>query len=521
MLNLSKTLKVILILPLLLGTVSAPIATIPANQTHTSLGMVQLAEERPSQQLEIIVQKADNTSLAEEQVVQLGGKIIKDLPMINAFSAEITAGGAVQLANLPLIRWISLDAPLVKTNCEDCIDTTNLASYYVQAIGADTLWNQTPSLQGQGITVAVIDSGIDDGHQDLADSNGMTRVIANVNLSSATNNLRDKYGHGTHIAGIIGGNGYHSDGKYIGVAPKVGLISVKVCDDQGEATTSDLVDGLQWILENKDNHNIRVVNLSLNSTIAESYHTSPLDAALEILWFNGIVVVVSAGNSGTDIGNSVLFPPANDPFIITVGAMDDQSTPSTVDDLLASYSAYGITTDGFSKPDIVAPGTNIISLLPNPKGELWKEHRENLIKDTGPVAHYFRMSGTSMASAVTTGAVALLLQDEPNLNPDQVKFRLMSTAHEFGAGSGAGYLDVYEAVTTDSSQSANLGTTISQLLWTGTDPLTYGSVNWGSVNWGSVNWGSVNWGTVNWGAVNWGAVNWGATVWGSDYWPDQ
>ena len=516
MLNLSKSIKIILILPLLLGTVSAPFASTSSNQTHNSTGLVELAEERPSQQLEVIVQKVGISQQAESYVVQLGGTVIKDLPMINAFSAEITAEGAIQLANLPFVRWISVDAPMVKTNCEDCIDTANLGSYYVQAIGADLLWNQTPYLQGQGIAVAVIDSGINDGHQDLADSNGMTRVIADVNLSSITNNQKDKYGHGTHIAGIIGGNGYHSDGKYTGVAPKVNLINVKVCDDQGEATTSDVVDGLQWVLENKDIYNIRLVNLSLNSTMAESYHTSPLDAALEILWFNGIVVVVSAGNSGIDMGNGVLFPPANDPFIITVGAIDDQGTPPTMDDMLASYSAYGITTDGFSKPDIVAPGTNIISLLPNPKGELWKEHRENLVKDTDPVAHYFRMSGTSMASAVTAGAVALLLQDEPNLNPDQVKFRLISTAHEFGAGSGAGYLDVYDAVTSDSSQSANLGTTISQLLWTGTDPLTYGSVNWGSVNWGSVNWGSVNWGTVNWGAVNWGA-----TIWGSDYWPDQ
>lgn len=516
MLNLSKSLKIILILPLLLGTVSAPFGSTPSNPTRTSTGLVQLAEERPSQQLEVIVQKVGISQQAESHVVQLGGTVIKDLPMINAFSAEITAAGAIQLANLPFVRWISVDAPMVKTNCEDCIDTANLGSFYVQAIGADLLWNQTPYLQGQGMTVAVIDSGINDGHQDLADSNGTTRVIANVNLSSITNNQKDKYGHGTHIAGIIGGNGYHSDGKYTGVAPKVNLINVKVCDDQGEATTSDVVDGLQWVLENKDIYNIRLVNLSMNSTMAESYHTSPLDAALEILWFNGIVVVVSAGNSGIDMGNGVLFPPANDPFIITVGAIDDQGTSSTVDDMLASYSAYGITTDGISKPDIVAPGTDIISLLPNPKGELWKEHRENLVKDTDPVAHYFRMSGTSMASAVTAGAVALLLQDEPNLNPDQVKYRLMSTAHEFGAGSGAGYLDVYDAVTSDSSQSANLGTIISQLLWTGTDPLTYGSVNWGSVNWGSVNWGS-----VNWGAVNWGAVNWGATVWGSDYWPDQ
>jgi len=508
MVKLSTPFQIILILPLMLGMLGASTTAAQPAQARTLLWLVQLAEERPAQPVAVIVQKADTSDRAEAQVVQLGGKVVKDLPIINAFSAEIPARGAIQLANLPFVRWVSADAPLAETNCEDCLDTTNLASYYVEAIGADLLWNQEPTLQGQGMTVAVIDSGINPGHQDLADSNGISRVTVRVKFNSNTNNEQDKYGHGTHIAGIIGGNGYHSDGKYIGVAPKINLISVKVCDDEGKATTSDVVNGLQWVLENKDKYNIQVVNFSMNSTVAESYHTSPLDAALEILWFNGIVVVVSAGNTDLEAGNGMLFPPANDPFVITVGAVDDRGSASTDDDLMAFYSAYGITMDGLSKPDIVAPGTNLISLLPNPKGELWKEHRDNLVKDAGPVKHYFRMSGTSMASAVTSGAVALLLQDEPNLTPDQVKYRLMSTAREFGTGSGAGYLDTYAAVIADTSETANTGTTISQLLWTNSDPPTSGSVNWGSVNWGSVNWSSVNWGSVNWGSVNWGSDYW-------------
>lgn len=483
--------------------------------------LMQVVEENPAQSLKIIVQKTDSSQLAEAQVAKLGGQVIRDLPIINAFSAEITAIDAIQLANLPSIHGVSLDAPIVKTTCQDCIDTTYLASSYVEAIGADLLWNQAPTLQGQGITVAVIDSGINVGHEDLADSNGDTRVTVNLNFSSTASNDLDKYGHGTHIAGIIGGNGYHSDGKYIGVAPKVNLINVKVCDDHGEATTSDVVNGLQWIYENKDRYNIRVVNLSLNSAVAESYHSSPLDAALEILWFNRIVVVVSAGNIDTETGNEVLYPPANDPFIITVGAVDDQGTASREDDMIASYSNYGVTSDGISKPEIVAPGTNLVSLLPNPKGELWREHRENVVDDTGPVAHYFRMSGTSLSSAVTSGAIALLLQHEPELTPDQVKYRLMTTAEEFGPESGSGYLNIYAAVAANTTQSANTGTTISQLLWPDSNPLTPGSVNWGSVNWGSVNWGSVNWGTVNWGMVNWGAVNWSSVAWGSDYWEDK
>jgi serine protease AprX len=115
------------------------------------------------------------------------------------------------------------------------------------------------------------------------------------------------------LPGTIGGNGYLSEGRYPGVAPQVNLVDVKVMDDLGIGTTSDVIAGLQWIYENKDVYNIRIVNLSLNSTVAESYHVSPLDAALEVLWFNGMVVVVSAGNNGT-YASGVVFPPANDPF---------------------------------------------------------------------------------------------------------------------------------------------------------------------------------------------------------------
>ena len=124
-----------------------------------------------------------------------------------------------------------------------------------------------------------------------------------------------------------------------------------------------LLQGLQWVLDNKAAYNIRVVNLSLNSSVAESYHTSPLDAAVEILWFNKIVVVASAGNQGS----GAIYPPANDPFVITVGATDDKGTSRLSDDVMATFSAYGTTSDGFKKPDLVAPGTNIIARLVEPE----------------------------------------------------------------------------------------------------------------------------------------------------------
>jgi serine protease AprX len=141
---------------------------------------------------------------------------------------------------------------------------------------------------------------------------------------------------------------------------------------------------------------------------------------------------------------------------------------------------------------------------------------------------YFRISGTSASAAVTSGAAALLLQDEPNLTPDQVKYRLISTAVKGDrwpgydpVKAGAGYLDIYAAVHATTTEAANTQQPISQQLWTEEDWANYGSVNWGTVNWGTVNWGTVNWGTVNWGTVNWGTVNWGAVNYSSDNWNEQ
>jgi len=381
-----------------------------------------------------------------------------------------------------------------KPSCPECIDADNLASTFVRAIKADTLWNTAPYLQGQDVTVAVVDSGIAQ-HNDLADAKGKTRVEKHVQINPI-GRTADFYGHGTHIAGAIGGNGAQSAGAYVGVAPKVRLIDVKVMNDLGMGSVSDVVAGLQWIYDNRQTYNIRVANLSLNSVVAESYHTSPLNAAVEILWFTGIVVVVSAGNNGLS-NSGVVYPPANDPFVITVGALDDKQSVAISDDVLASFSAYGTTVDGFAKPDLVAPGKDIISLLSSGDSNLAIAHPTHILSGEAG-KYYFRMSGTSMATAVTTGAVALLLQDEPGLTPDQVKYRLRYTANRNWPGynsrqMGAGALDIAAATAGTTTESDNTGIVASQLLWSGLTPVTWGSVSWNSVSWNSVSWNSDHW----------------------------
>ena len=483
--------------------------TAPAGPVRAQPALLAEAQAHPEAETHVIVQKASVDARAEALVTSLGGQVTKDLDIISAFAADLPGRAVMTLATDPLVRWVSLDAPLFRSACHGCVSAANLQSVYPQAIGATRLWPDAPDGQpGLGVAVAVVDSGVN-SQPDLNMWTGRTRIVAGVRFDNgAAPTVNDNNGHGSHVAGIIGGDGDSSDGAYIGLAPSVNLVNVKVSAEDGSASASSVVSGLQWILNNKGRYNIRVVNLSLNSATAQPYDVDPIDAACEILWFNGIVVVAAAGNNA----GSALTAPANDPFVITVGATDDHGTPGLADDTIAPFSASGPLNAGGAKPDLVAPGTNIVSVMGLWGGTLPTQHPANIVNQS-----YFRMSGTSMAAPMVAGAVALLLQREPGLNPDQVKYRLKASAvHDTqrwpgydAARAGAGYLDIYAAVHSGAMQSANTGIAASSLLWTGSSPVAWNSVNWGSVNWGSVNWGSVNWGSVNWGSVNWGSDYWG------------
>jgi serine protease AprX len=401
---------------------------------------------------------------------------------------------------------------------------------YLDTLNVRPLWNM--GLKGTGVYVAIIDSGMapDWDFQRLAGEPGNTssRLHTQKSFNDNTNLAYDTNGHGTHVAGIVGGSGQKSNGLYKGIAPNVGFLSLKVSDDNGMAYESDVVEAMQWVYDNNNNlgtpsaltpYRIRVVNLSLNSTVEQSYHTSPLSAAAEILWFNGVVVIASAGNMTAESGyNTINAAPANDPFIITVGASDEYGTPNRGDDRVASFSAYGMTMDGFSKPDIIAPGRNIISTL-SPKSWWRNNHNDRFVDGL-----YFRASGTSMAAPMVTGAVALLLQDEPNLTPDQVKYRLLQTGSTIQGHPGDPrsypYLDVYAAVTGTTTGSSNQGIMPSLMLASGPDAIDFTSVGWNSVGWNSVGWNSVGWNSVGWNSVGWNSVGWNSVGWNSVSWND-
>jgi serine protease AprX len=491
-LEISKFTQLLVVFILLTSLLTPTVAAPRAAALHPQL--IQLAEESPEQVVRLIVQKTDTTQNAEEYAERLGGQLIADLSIIHAFSVEMTAAGAEQLSKSGFVRWISLDGmvesagkPPPKDGDTDLTENTFLDTMDVRAV-----WEM--GIDGSGVGVAIIDSGVNK-ETDLKNN-----IVYQSSYNANATSVNDFYGHGTHVAGIIAMNGASSGGFYSGIAPGAQLISLKVNDETGMAYESDVVAAMQWVYENKEAYNIRVVNLSVNSTVVSSYHASPLDAAAEILWFNGVVVVAAAGNywSDTDF-NPVLAAPANDPFLITVGATDEKGTSRNKDDVVANYSAFGTTVDGIFKPDIYAPGTNIVSVLA--KQSEWEIIAPERIEGED----YFRLSGTSMATPMVTGAVALLLQAEPNLTPDQVKFRLRESGIWV---SNSKCLNVLNLVTSDSTESANIGVEASQLLWTGSEPIVWGSVAWNSVAWNSVAWNSVAWNSVAWNSVAWNSVAW-------------
>src|SRR3954471_12805284 len=236
----------------------------------------------------------------------------------------------------------------------------------------------------------------------------------------------DVYEHGTHVAGLVAGNGrvLPTDdplySRYIGTAPKADLVSIKASDDHGRSSLIDVIAGLQFAVDHARDYDIRVVNLSLTSMQSLSYRVDPLDAAVEAAWFHGLVVVAAAGNRGAD-ADAVSYAPGNDPYAITVGAVDDRGTKDTLDDTLAPWSSRGVTQDGFTKPDLVAPGAHIVA--PLAPGSDFASACPACLVD----GRYFKLSGTSMAAPIVAGIAADLLSAHPAWKPEDVKGALLQT----------------------------------------------------------------------------------------------
>ena len=443
------------------------------NQNHSGAATGGTPHVIPSAARVIVTFSGDLSSAEHLRLTQLGCDVYRNLDFIHSAALSLPKSNLAKLSALPFVKNVSADSAVTK-----CDSFTMEASEDNQAYAANN------NLTGKGVTVAVIDSGMISGSPELqgviASPYSNTRILANVSMITNSDS-NDQCGHGTHVAGIIGGNGFNSTGTqythtYTGIARACNFVNVRVLNSSGAGVASNVISALQWCVKYKSTYNIRVINMSLGMPVTQSYKTDPLCQAAEAAWKAGIVVVCAAGNDGrlnatagstsdnygygTNYGT--IHSPGNDPYVITVGATK-QMDSSRADDLIASYSSRGPTLgDCIAKPDIVTAGNKVISVLAqgtyiyNQYGSTNGVPMSAYHSGSNSTSswNYFTLSGTSMAAPVVAGAAALLIQQNSSLTPDTVKARLMMTADDMTLANGqadicsygAGYLNIPAAL---------------------------------------------------------------------------
>jgi serine protease AprX len=497
-----------LLLPLAAGAKDGS----PGNhgQTFVTPGLLDKAAQNPGQKLHVIVQSSSGTSDATDKIVGLGAGVRKRLDVIGAVAIDITAGKLAALAKQPGLT-ITPDSSVRLSG------TVSSDQMWPYESGVAKLWGTATSPAPQAPTIAIVDSGIEANRADFG--NG-SRVVGNVTLTGSTANTPgDGRGHGTFVAGIAAGSADH----YAGAAPNAGILSIDVMDDTGTARTSDVIAACGFILANKGKYNIRVANFSLHSAAFNHFYNDPLDVAVEKLWFNGIFVVAAAGNYGSAAGPSgVMHAPGNDPFVMTVGAVDIGNKVAVGDDRNASWSAYGYTEDGFAKPELGAPGRFMIG--PVPQGSTLVAQKPGNVVAPG----YIQLSGTSFAAPVVAGVAAQLIARHPDWTPDQVKGALMMSAKpvpQAQPGSvGVGQLNAGKAGDLKGTPpSPNLA--LNRFLVSSSGGLSFGAASWaemvaGNASWADASWADASWADASWSAASWADASWADASWADASWAD-
>ncbi len=375
-----------------------------------------------------------------------GGQAGRKLGIIKARAGCMPNGLLKRLADNPNVKMVHLDR-----------EVTGEIARTTATVGARNVHFQY-GYTGKGIGVAVIDSGITPWHDDLTIANKQgQRVTKFVDFVNARTTKYDDWGHGTHVAGIIAGNGYDSLGTRTAIAPEANIIALKALDYEGKGKISYIIAALDWAIANRQAYNIRVINMSLGAGVFESYNTDPLTLAAKRAVDAGIVVVAAAGNMGKAKDGKpqygAISAPGNAPWVLTVGASSSMGTTDRRDDTMASYSSRGPTMVDFgAKPDLVAPGSGTVSLT-DPSSLFYTTKVSYLVQGLRLGLNYkpyLTLSGTSMATPVVAGSVALMLEANPNLTPNLVKAILQFTAQVYNGydylTQGAGFLNTLGAV---------------------------------------------------------------------------
>src|SRR4051812_374140 len=521
----------------------------------------------------VIVQELPNSGdRPEKAVAALGGTVTGSFEVINGFKASVPGDRLAALRATPGVQAVTEDASLTLSSTE--VDDQAGLNGSLQRVthemtGASTMCDA--GYTGAGVDVALIDSGVVPV-QGLAG-----KVVMGPDLSfeafQCTSAGCDKspaygldtFGHGTHLAGIIAGKDgsgtvtSQTTGEFNGMAPGSRLVSIKVADTQGRTDVSQAISAIDWVIKNrkKNGLNIRVLNMSFGTDGVQAYQLDPLAYAAEQAWLKGIVVVVAAGNEGH--GSAKLDNPAYDPYVIAVGGSDGRGTATTDDDVVADWSATG---DGVRNPDVVAPGQSVVSLRV-PNGQL-----DAAYPGARTGERFFRGSGTSQAAAVVSGGAALLLQQRPNLKPDQVKALLTGSARQLPAADavaqGNGLIDLAAAKaapTPSGSQTWERSTgsgslekargshhlakdgaeLVGEVDWTGgkwnpgqvakalkedssllgtltTDGLSWNGLSWNGLSWNGLSWNGLSWNGLSWNGLSWNGLSWNGLSWNGLSW---
>jgi serine protease AprX len=486
------------------GNSVKPGAVVPA-------GLLAQATANPAQKFDVLVQgnKGVSGSTVGQDVTTSGGQLKRRFLTVAGVDALITGKTLLQLAKNPHVLAIT---PNSKTNLSGYQDATMWQQTTDMSVLQNSFDPNTGAITGpapQAPAIAIVDSGVQ------ARSDFGSRLVASVNMCSLcpVTATGDDEGHGTMVAGIAAGSG----SPYPGGAQNAPIVSIRTANAQGESLESDVVAACDWIDQHAKQYNIRVANFSLAGADLTSIRVDPLDKAVERLWLDGIVVVAAAGNWGTGTGAVPMsYAPGNDPFVITVGATDQHSTSDPSDDDVPSWSAYGTTMDGFSKPDVSAPGRYMIA--PVPMGSTIP----NTVPDRVVSSGYMWMSGTSFATPVVSAEAAQLLARHPDWTPDMVKGAIMLSANYLpnvsNFSDGVGEVDGGVATSIDSPPNPNEG--LYQFV--SKDPLsglpTFDAASWSNYVASGASWAQASWGEASWGEASWNQASWAEASWNQASW---
>jgi len=504
----------------------------------------------------VIVQLTDRSFMPRVTgtIARFGGRVDRRLPLIDGFSATVPAAVVPVLSRTAGVRAVTPNAPISllshdaegddhgheghgpgdREEAGDPADSSSAPNGFVSMAaaidGVGAAGYLADGVTGRGVDVALVDSGV----SLVSGLDAPGRVIDGPDFTWEANDPqlahRDLFGHGTHMAGIIAGADQRRANEFSGVAPDARLINIKVADAFGRTDVSQVIVGISWAITHRDDDgmHIRVLNLSFGTDGGADPGLDPLDQAVEQAWYHGLTVVVAAGNRGASAGH--LSNPARDPLVLAVGAADSVGNRMPDDDIAVDFSSHG---DGSRNPDIVAPGRSIVSLR-SPGSYIDDTHVSARVGD-----RFFRGSGTSQAAAITSGAVALVLQLHPDATPDQVKALLNGSAIMLPKGGdataqGHGLLDLAAARTQDlptattpamdpgpDGHPLTLGTdgsTVHVSAFAGTAELSIDLIHAHAASALHTNEVSGDWDGSSWSGSSWSDGSWSGSSWSDDSW---